>query len=111
MKRICVFCGSSPGHTPDYVAMAERLGEMLVMKRIGLVYGGGDVGLMGKIAHVVVERGGEVIGVIPKALADKEVAYTALADLRIVDSMHERKATPSSRCRADWARSRSFSMC
>jgi len=72
--------------------MAERLGEMLVKKRIGLVYGGGDVGLMGVIAHVVVERGGEVIGVIPKALADKEVAYTALADLRVVDSMHERKA-------------------
>lgn len=72
--------------------MAEQLGNVLVEKGIGLVYGGGDVGLMGKIAHAVFKQGGEVIGVIPRALADKEVAYTELSDLRIVDSMHERKA-------------------
>lgn len=92
MKRICVFCGSSPGNKPDYIKMAERLGAVLLKNNIGLVYGGGDVGLMGKVAHVVFEHGGEVIGVIPKALANKEVAYTELSDLRVVDSMHERKA-------------------
>lgn len=92
MKRICVFCGSSPGKRKDYTKAAEQLGNTLLQKGIGLVYGGGDVGLMGKLAHIVFEGGGEVIGVIPKALAEKEVAYTKLSDLRIVDSMHERKA-------------------
>lgn len=92
MKRICVFCGSSPGLSSDYRTMTEQLGEALLRKRIGLVYGGGDVGLMGRLAHVVVEGGGEVIGVIPKALAIKEVAYAGLPDLRVVESMHERKA-------------------
>jgi len=72
--------------------MAERLGNLLVKNNMGLVYGGGDVGTMGKIARVVFEQGGEVIGVIPKALAQKEVAYKELSDLRVVDSMHERKA-------------------
>ena len=92
MKRICVFCGSSPGLNSDYRTMTEQLGKALLRKRIGLVYGGGDVGLMGRLAHVVVEGGGEVIGVIPKALAIKEIAYAGLPDLRVVESMHERKA-------------------
>lgn len=65
MKRICVFCGSSPGNKPDYIKMADRLGKVLLKNNIGLVYGGGDVGLMGRLAHVVFEQGGEVIGVIP----------------------------------------------
>ena len=72
--------------------MARQLGQTLVGKQLGLVYGGGNVGMMGEIARTVHEQGGEVIGVITKALAQKEVAFTALSDLRIVDSMHERKA-------------------
>lgn len=92
MKRVCVFCGSSPGAKPDYMQAAKALGEALLARGLGLVYGGGDVGLMGGVARTVFEAGGEVIGVIPKALAEKEVAYTALTDLRVVESMHERKA-------------------
>lgn len=92
MKRICVFCGSSPGASHEYVRAAKQLGHTLASKGIGLVYGGGKIGLMGKVAESVLEKGGEVIGVIPKGLAEKEVAFTGLADLRVVDSMHERKA-------------------
>ena len=92
MKRICVFCGSSPGAKSDYVLAAKQLGYILARNDLGLVYGGARVGLMGKIAEAVLEMGGEAIGVIPKGLVDKEVAFTGLADLRVVDSMHERKA-------------------
>jgi len=92
MKRICVFCGSSPGARPEYLNAAQQLGYTLASKDIGLVYGGARVGLMGKIADAVLEKAGEVIGVIPKGLVEKEVAFTGLADLRVVDSMHERKA-------------------
>lgn len=92
MKRICVFCGSSPGARSEYVRAARLLGRMLIRKNIGLVYGGGNVGIMGEIAHTVFEEGGEVIGVIPKKLAEKEVSFTELTDLRVVSSMHERKA-------------------
>ncbi len=92
MKRLCVFCGSSRGASKIYTDAARKLGRTLVKNNIGLVYGGGNVGLMGEIAHTVVEEGGEVIGVIPKALFDKEVAYTTLPDLRVVNSMHERKS-------------------
>ncbi len=92
MKRICVFCGSSPGVKPEYSEAAIELGHALADKNIGLVYGGGNVGLMGQIAKAVVARGGNVVGVIPKALAEKEVAFTGLDDLRIVGTMHERKA-------------------
>ena len=92
MKRICVFCGSSAGLRPEYSRAAVELGEELVRNDIALVYGGGRVGLMGKIAQTVLENGGEVTGVIPKVLAEREVAYTELIDLRIVSSMHERKA-------------------
>ena len=91
-KRICVFCGSNPGAKPEYVQMARQLGRILVKRNIGLVYGGGKVGIMGEIARTVFEEDGEVIGVIPKTLAEKEVAFTKLSDLRVVGSMHERKA-------------------
>ncbi len=92
MKRICVFCGSSPGARSEYLQAAIELGHALASKNIGLVYGGAKVGMMGKIAESVLERGGEVIGVIPKDLVEREVAFTDLADLRVVSSMHERKA-------------------
>ena len=92
MKRICVFCGSSPGARPEYVQAARELGQSLADRGIGLVYGGGRVGVMGEIADAALEAGGAVIGVIPKELLDKEVAFTELSDLRVVSSMHERKA-------------------
>ena len=92
MKRICVFCGSSPGAQPAYTQAARQLGQVLAKNKLGLVYGGGNVGLMGEIARVMLAAGGDVIGVIPQGLADKEVAFTELTDLRIVGSMHERKA-------------------
>jgi uncharacterized protein (TIGR00730 family) len=92
MKRICVFCGSSPGARPGYVEAARRLGHTLASKGIGLVYGGAKVGTMGQLASAALEAGGEVIGVIPEQLVEKEVAFTGLADLQIVGSMHERKA-------------------
>lgn len=92
MKRICVFCGSSVGANSEYEHAAREMGKVLVSRGIGLVYGGGNVGLMGVIADTVLDAGGEVIGVIPAALADREVAHTGLTDLRIVDSMHTRKA-------------------
>lgn len=92
MKRICVFCGSSPGAYPEYIQAAQQLGSVLASKNIGLVYGGAKVGMMGKIAEAVLEKKGDVIGVIPRGLVEKEVSFTGLADLRVVDSMHERKA-------------------
>ena len=92
MKRVCVFCGSNMGARPDYRQAAERLGTVLAERGLGLVYGGAHVGLMGVLAEVVLARGGEVIGVIPASLVAKEVAHVGLADLRIVGSLHERKA-------------------
>jgi uncharacterized protein (TIGR00730 family) len=87
-----VFCGSSPGARPEYLDAAVHLGHTLARNNIGLVYGGARVGIMGRVAESVLEKGGDVIGVIPKALVEKEVAFTGLADLRVVDSMHDRKA-------------------
>ena len=92
MKRICVFCGSSSGESPVYLESASRLGEILAREGLGLVYGGSRVGLMGRLADTVLEHGGEVIGVIPRALVNREVAHGGLTELRIVGSMHERKA-------------------
>lgn len=92
MKRVCVFCGSSPGVLPEYVLAARELGQLLARKKIGLVYGGACVGMMGALATAAVEAGGEVTGVMPGALVRREVAYTGLKDLRIVETMHERKA-------------------
>jgi uncharacterized protein (TIGR00730 family) len=91
-KRICVFAGSSPGRQPQYVEAAQQLGEELCARGYDLVYGGGRVGLMGTVADSVLGHGGQVIGVIPEGLAEKEVAHRGLTDLRVVTSMHERKA-------------------
>ena len=92
MNRLCVFCGSGFGAQPEYRQATRQLGQVLIEQELGLVYGGGNIGLMGELAKTVFEAGGEVIGVIPAALADLEVAYTQLSDLRVVGSMHERKA-------------------
>jgi hypothetical protein len=92
MKKICVYCGSSPGKSPEYINCARLLAKELVARNIGLVYGGASVGLMGEIANTVLADGGEVIGVIPQSLVDKEVSHNGLTELKIVDSMHERKA-------------------
>jgi uncharacterized protein (TIGR00730 family) len=92
LRRICVFCGSSPGASPEFARAAEAFGRALAEAGIGLVYGGASVGLMGRLADSALAGGGEVIGVIPRALVDQEVAHHDLADLRIVASMHERKA-------------------
>lgn len=92
MKRVCVFLGSSPGARPDYAEAARALGRELVARGLELVYGGGNVGLMGVLADAVLDAGGHVIGVIPESLVAREVAHTGLPDLRRVCSMHERKA-------------------
>ncbi len=93
MKSVCVFCGSSTGNRPEYSEAALELGNELVRRRIRLVYGGSSIGLMGLLADTVLAGGGEVVGVIPQVLVDREVAHRSLADLRITRSMHERKAT------------------
>ena len=90
--RICVFTGSRSGLRPEYAEAARRLGRELVARGYGLVYGGGNVGLMTVIADTVLELKGHVTGVIPNSLVSKEVAHFGLSDLRVVDSMHERKA-------------------
>lgn len=92
MKSICVYCGSSAGASPDYAGAAKLLARVLVDDNISLVYGGGNVGLMGVIADEVLRLGGEATGVIPKALMDKEVGHLGLTRLHIVKDMHERKA-------------------
>lgn len=92
MKRVCVFCGSNSGSRAAYLKATQALGQALARRGIGLVYGGGRVGLMGALADAVLVKGGEVIGVIPKAMVVKELAHRGLADLRVVGSMHERKA-------------------
>ncbi|MBP5986037.1 MAG: TIGR00730 family Rossman fold protein [Azonexus sp.] len=97
MRRICVFCGSNAGHAPRYRAEAEQLGGLLAERDIELVYGGGNVGLMGAVADACLAAGGTVIGVIPEALVGKEVAgrhvdHRTLTRLEVVDSMHTRKA-------------------
>jgi uncharacterized protein (TIGR00730 family) len=92
MERLCVFSGSSPGARPDYERAAEELGRALAARGIGLVYGGASVGLMGIVADAMLDAGGDAVGVIPRALVDREIAHPGLSDLRIVGSMHERKA-------------------
>jgi uncharacterized protein (TIGR00730 family) len=91
-KRICVFCGSSPGIRPEYREAATKFAQELAVRRIGLVYGGASVGLMGVIADKMLACGGEVIGIIPNMLVDREVAHRNLTELYEVTSMHERKA-------------------
>ncbi len=92
-RRVCVFCGSSPGARSAYAEATAQLAGLLVAEGIGVVYGGGGVGLMGKLADAVLARTGEIIGVIPRALVQKEIGHPAVSDLRVVESMHERKAT------------------
>ena len=96
MTRICVFCGSSAGHSPRYRDACRTLAEELIRRGLGLVYGGGSVGLMGTLADEMLARGGEVIGVIPGPLAARELAHPGVTDMRVVGSMHERKATMES---------------
>ena len=92
LRRLCVFCGSSLGSSPGYAAVASRFGRLLATRDIGLVYGGGSVGLMGAVADGALEAGGEVIGVIPDALMKREIGHAGVPDMRVVKSMHERKA-------------------
>jgi len=90
--RVCVFCGSSMGARPAYAEAARSLGRLLAERGVGLVYGGASVGLMGVIADAALAAGGEVIGVIPRSLVDREIAHAGLSELRVVTTMHERKA-------------------
>jgi uncharacterized protein (TIGR00730 family) len=92
MRRICVFCGANTGNRAVYLDAARRLGELLSARGLGLVYGGGHIGLMGVLADAVLRTGGEVIGVIPQAMVEKELAHTGLSELQVVDTMHQRKA-------------------
>jgi uncharacterized protein (TIGR00730 family) len=92
LKRISVFCGSRDGSRSSYVQAAEALGQALLQRGIGLVYGGGGVGMMGRISETVKCGGGEIIGIIPNALLAREVGRNDIGELRIVRSMHERKA-------------------
>jgi uncharacterized protein (TIGR00730 family) len=92
MRRICVFCGASPGARPEYAQATTELARLLAADTIGVVYGGGGVGLMGVLADAVLAEGGEIVGVIPRALVDREIAHRDVTDMRVVGSMHERKA-------------------
>lgn len=92
VKRICVYCGASLGNNPAFARAAKELGHLLAEQNIELVYGGGKVGLMGVLADAVLEKGGQVTGIIPQKLLDQEQGHTGIQDLRIVNDMHERKA-------------------
>jgi len=92
MTHICIFCGSSAGVRPAYAEAARVVGRLLASRGITLVYGGGAVGLMGIVADAAIAEGGQVIGVIPRALATREIAHVGLTELHVVESMHERKA-------------------
>ncbi len=92
MKRVCVFSGSRPGFRPAYARAARDLGEAIARAGMGLVYGGASVGLMNDVAEAAMANGAEVIGVIPQSLMDREVAHHGLTELRVVPTMHERKA-------------------
>lgn len=92
LRRICVFCGASPGVDPAYLELARSVGRGLAERGIGVVYGGGRVGLMGAVADAALDAGGDVIGVIPQGLVDRELAHPGISELRIVATLHERKA-------------------
>jgi uncharacterized protein (TIGR00730 family) len=92
MKSLCVYCGSSSGSDPAFAQAAREVGEVLAHKKIRLIYGGGNVGLMGEVADACVAAGGTVIGVIPEKLRDLELAHPGLAKMHVVETMHERKA-------------------
>jgi uncharacterized protein (TIGR00730 family) len=92
LSSVCVFCGSNGGADPAYLAAAEAVGSGLARRGIRVVYGGGRVGLMGALADAARAAGGEVVGVMPQQLVDREIGHTGIDDLRVVDTMHERKA-------------------
>lgn len=92
MKSICVFCGSRLGSKPIYRETAKAVGQLIAQQQLRLVYGGGNIGLMGVVADAVLEYGGEVVGVIPGHLQEKEVGHAGLTELHVVSTMHERKA-------------------
>jgi uncharacterized protein (TIGR00730 family) len=92
VRRVCVFCGASPGRGTTYVELARSVGAGLAARGLGVVYGGGRVGLMGALADAALTAGGEVIGVIPRRMVDRELAHPGLTELHVVDSLHERKA-------------------
>ena len=92
MRTLCVYCGSSPGVDAGYLAAADDLATAMTARNISLVYGGASIGMMGRIADKVLENGGRVIGIIPRALADLEIAHQGLTELILVDDMHERKS-------------------
>ena len=92
MRRVCVFCGASSGRLPDYGDAARAFGAAAAARGLGIVYGGGRVGLMGAVADAALAGGGEVIGVIPQDLVDRELAHRGLTELHVVGSLHERKA-------------------
>lgn len=95
MKSVCVFCGSSSGKGVNHLIAAQKLGKLIAADNIALVYGGGNIGIMGEIANTVLQYNGKVTGVIPEDLVSREVALHDVTDLRIVKSMHERKALMS----------------
>jgi len=97
LKQICVFCGSSSGEDSRYLNAASTLGSLLVTRGMGLVYGGSRMGLMGRLAQTVLDAGGEVVGVIPRALMNREVAHSGITKLIVTESMHERKAEMAGR--------------
>jgi uncharacterized protein (TIGR00730 family) len=97
MKTVCVFCGSAAGANPVFAATARELGHELAARKVGLVYGGGRIGLMGQVAGAVLDRGGQVLGVIPHSLALKEIAMEDCTELVVVNTMHERKALMADR--------------
>jgi uncharacterized protein (TIGR00730 family) len=92
IQSICIFCGSSTGKNSTYTGAAARLGSLLAERNLTLVYGGGNIGLMGEIARSVLDHHGRAVGVIPRFLVEKELVYHDLTELRVVESMHERKA-------------------
>ncbi len=100
VQNIGVFCGSSMGASAAYTQVAQALGRELAIREIGLVYGGGNIGLMGVIADSVMEHGGNVYGYIPKALMERELGHTGITELQIVSTMHERKALMAERSQA-----------
>ncbi|MBC7428244.1 MAG: TIGR00730 family Rossman fold protein [Bacteriovorax sp.] len=91
MKKLCIFCGSASGQGTKYIEFGTKIGELLVQYKIGLVYGGASIGLMGAIADSVIKNGGHVTGVIPRALVHYEVAHNGLSELIVTENMHQRK--------------------
>ena len=111
MQTVCVFCGSAAGSNPAYALAARELGRELAARKLGLVYGGGRVGLMGELATAALAAGGEVLGVIPHALAHKEIALAECTELVVVDTMHARKALMADRADAFVALPGGFGTC